>query len=442
MRLEKFAFVAAIAALFAQTRSDAQTIDPYYASDYSLLSLGSPPGVPSQYGGLTLKRGTTDRLLIGGAANTASGMIYEIQVSRDANNHIDGFVGTAVPVIEAWYNDGGVVYLPGTGVLFCARWPVNELGQYREGSTTPDKIIDMTPLGVTSSLASLNFVPNDYPAAAGRIKLCTWASGDFYDATISPDGMGTYNISMPTYRRTLPGGPEGFVYVPQGSPLMPNTMLVSEYSAGLVGAYEVDANGDPEIITRRTFISGLFGAEGAFVDPLTGDFLFSTFGGGQQVVVVRGFATPAILQGTVALQDFSGDPTGTPVAVEVRNPGSLVPLETHNVTLDGSGSFSVQTSRAPGAYDVACKPSHWLRRTLSAVNFTSTGASVAFAVINGDCDGDNEITIGDYAVLSAAFGSVPGDPNWDPNADLDGDGEVTIGDYAILSSNFGQVGDD
>ena len=32
------------------------------------------------------------------------------------------------------------------------------------------------------------------------------------------------------------------------------------------------------------------GADGAFIDPLTGDFLFSTFGGGDRVIVVRGFA--------------------------------------------------------------------------------------------------------------------------------------------------------
>jgi hypothetical protein len=40
------------------------------------------------------------------------------------------------------------------------------------------------------------------------------------------------------------------------------------------------------------FISGLDGAEGALLDPVTGDFLFSTFGGGSRVIAVRGFAAP------------------------------------------------------------------------------------------------------------------------------------------------------
>ena len=36
----------------------------------------------------------------------------------------------------------------------------------------------------------------------------------------------------------------------------------------------------------------------------------------------------------------------------------------------------------------------------------------------------------------------PGDINWDPYADLNGDDEVSIGDYAILSANYGLSGDE
>lgn len=63
-------------------------------------------------------------------------------------------------------------------------------------------------------------------------------------------------------------------------------------------------------------------------------------------------------------------------------------------------------------------------------------------LLAGDADGDNEVSIGDFALLSAAFGSSPGTPTWDPRCDFDCDDEITIGDYALLSSNFGEVGDD
>ena len=91
----------------------AQTIDPFYAGTYSFVSLGSAPGVPTLYGGLTIRAGTTDRLLIGGEANTANGALYEIGVTRDINGHINGFSGTATLFASAPYNDGGVTYGPG-----------------------------------------------------------------------------------------------------------------------------------------------------------------------------------------------------------------------------------------------------------------------------------------------------------------------------------------
>jgi hypothetical protein len=100
-------------------------------------------------------------------------------------------------------------------------------------------------------------------------------------------------VTSATFSVTIQGGPEGFVYVPLGSPgFTVPMMLVSEYQGDVVSAFEIDANGDPKPATRAVFVEALDGAEGAAIDPLTGDFLFSTFGGGNQVWAVRGFATP------------------------------------------------------------------------------------------------------------------------------------------------------
>jgi hypothetical protein len=69
---------------------------------------------------------------------------------------------------------------------------------------------------------------------------------------------------------------------------------VSEYQAGQIGVYEVDSNGNPVKATRQAFITGLSGAEGAAIDPVTGDFLFSTFGveAGDVLLRVEGFVPP------------------------------------------------------------------------------------------------------------------------------------------------------
>ena len=294
----------ALAALSAACASlQAQTIGPDFAGSYSAFSLGSVPGLPTNYGGLAFIDDNT--LLIGGAANGAAGSLYTIGLTRGAGGFITGFSGTAQRFggptgAVGEYNDGGVVFGPG-GVLFTARWPVNGLGQTKPGSINEDKITDLGPLGVASSLSALNFVPAGF-GGAGQIKLVSYGGGQFYSAGVVPDGNGTYDLAglVPVDVdpatpgvQNLPGGPEGFVYIAAGNPgFTANGMLLSEYAAGKVVAYALDANGNPLLASRRVFVDGLSGAEGAAVDPVTGDFLFSTFGGGNQVLRVSGFTTP------------------------------------------------------------------------------------------------------------------------------------------------------
>lgn len=90
---------------------------------------------------------------------------------------------------------------------------------------------------------------------------------------------------------------------------------------------------------------------------------------------------------------------------------------------------------------MAAKASHWLRqvrRNISVVGNTT----VNFSLVNGDVDGDNEVSLLDFGALVSAFGSVPGEVGWNPNADLDGDEEVSLIDFGILVRNFGMAGDE
>ncbi len=281
----------------------AQTLGTDFADDYSVSSLGSVPGLPTNYGGLTFL--DADTLLIGGAANGGSGSLYTIDVVRGTDGAITGFSGSAQRyggpgATIGEYNDGGVTFGPG-GVLFTARWPINSLGQTLPGSTDEDKIIELAPLGVASSLSAINIVPTGF-GGAGQIKLVSYSGGQWYSASLSADGNGTYDLvglaavdldPLAAGTQNVPGGPEGFVYIAAGNAGFAGAgMLISEYAAGTVGAYEVDAQGNPLVATRRTFLGGLSGAEGAAIDPLTGDFLFSTFGGGSRIVRVSGFIAP------------------------------------------------------------------------------------------------------------------------------------------------------
>src|SRR5208282_3555702 len=149
-------------------------------------------------------------------------------------------------------------------------------------------------LGIAVSTGALAFVPAGY-SGAGQFKVSSYPSGDFYTVTLAADGSGTYNLTSATLQETLTGGPQGFAYVPQGSPLFPaQSILVAEYSNGSVASYTIDANGNPVLASRQDFVTGLTGAEGAAQDPLTGDLFFSTFGGSNQVIEVQGFISPQV----------------------------------------------------------------------------------------------------------------------------------------------------
>lgn len=278
----------------------AQTIAPAFVSDYSYIDLGSPSGVPINYGGLTLKAGDPNTLLLGGSANNGGGGIYSIGVTRDVNGHINAFSGTASLFSTAANIDGGLAYGPG-GVLFATTYSNNQLLEIKPGSSSPDKVIDLTAAGVVASTGNVSFVPGGFPDAGG-IRILSYSGGGFYTGTLTPDGFGTYNLSAVTLQATLTGAPEGLIYVPAGSPVFAGSnALVTEYGVGQIAAYSLDANGYPIVASRQNFMTGLPGAEGAFIDPLTGDFLFSTYGGGNRVIAVRGFAVSAPEPASAAL---------------------------------------------------------------------------------------------------------------------------------------------
>jgi len=57
----------------------------------------------------------------------------------------------------------------------------------------------------------------------------------------------------------------------------------------------------------------------------------------------------------------------------------------------------------------------------------------------GDLNSDGRVSITDIVIIALAFGSEPGDPNWNPNADINNDGKVTITDVVIAALHFGET---
>ncbi|MDA5193396.1 hypothetical protein [Govanella unica] len=235
------------------------TFGAAFDGSYNCNDLGTPGGMVPNMGGITFLN--NDTLLVGNYANGPGGTIRQIDVIRDADNHIIGFSGASQPYATASYIDGGLTFGPG-GVLFATGYPNNTLLQYKPGSTTPDKIINLSDFGVTvgDSVGTLAFVPLGFDGA-GQLKIASFSYGFWYTATLTEDGNGLYDLAV-VWDLAFGRSTEGIAYVAGQNPGFGglDSVLLSEYGAGKVAAYQIDANGNPIIASRQDFLSGLRGA--------------------------------------------------------------------------------------------------------------------------------------------------------------------------------------
>lgn len=144
------------------------------------------------------------------------------------------------------------------------------------------------------------------------------------------------------------------------------------------------------------------------------------------------------ISGIVGLTDYLGLIAGRTANIAVYQSSTLISEGT--VTLGSGGEYTLPGTFADGNYTVYAKSSHWLQK-MASVTVTGGVGTVDFELINGDVDGDNEIGGNDLSLMSGAFLSANGDPNYLADADIDGDGEVGSSDLSIMSQNFLLSGD-
>jgi len=86
--------------------------------------------------------------------------------------------------------------------------------------------------------------------------------------------------------------------------------------------------------------------------------------------------------------------------------------------------------------------------TLSVSNYIEGISSFSFDIIingsnslplSGDINGDRTINILDIVLYVLAFGSKPGDPNWDPRVDINPDGIINVADLFAIATHFGET---
>ncbi|MBS1706987.1 MAG: S8 family serine peptidase [Armatimonadetes bacterium] len=148
------------------------------------------------------------------------------------------------------------------------------------------------------------------------------------------------------------------------------------------------------------------------------------------------------ISGKVTLQEFLGTVLKRPITVELWNTAGTQLQQWVSTTLDASGNYTATMPAANGDYLVKIKASHWLKSNAGTVdlNSSSSASNVNASLRNGDCDGDNVVSIFDYVMLSNAFDTAVALSSPNEGADLDGDKFITIFDYLIMSSHFDQFG--
>ncbi len=123
---------------------------------------------------------------------------------------------------------------------------------------------------------------------------------------------------------------------------------------------------------------------------------------------------------------------GALVNVEIRRPG-LPPINTEQ-QLGANGQLSMNLDFT-GPFDAAFQMPKGLRKTVKGLLADGAPIAVPLALVYGDPDGDNVVTLFDFLILDAWFGIS------NPPVDLDGDNVITLFDYLVVDGVFAERGD-
>jgi PKD repeat protein len=125
-----------------------------------------------------------------------------------------------------------------------------------------------------------------------------------------------------------------------------------------------------------------------------------------------------------------------------KSAGEFSPIVSYTWNFsDGTGQITETTPTIyhnftqPGNYTVALSVLDEVGRT----NSVSALVQVLNATLKAyDFDGNHKIDMKDIRRVAKAFGSYPGDPNWDPVVDVNGDHKIDMKDIRPVAKNFGQ----
>lgn len=152
---------------------------------------------------------------------------------------------------------------------------------------------------------------------------------------------------------------------------------------------------------------------------------------------------PAVPATTLfAIQAFSGGAIQGTITLEGREEAGGVEVTVEGTpwtaTTDAAGQYTLPNMPA-GTYTLAARREGFLMGKRRYVEVAvGTLATVDLGLWAGDSNGDDRINLGDWALLTQAYGSQQGAANYLAAADYNQDGRVDEADVALFERNFGR----
>jgi ABC-type branched-subunit amino acid transport system substrate-binding protein len=187
---------------------------------------------------------------------------------------------------------------------------------------------------------------------------------------------------------------------------------------------EADANLDGKVDYRDLYIvEGVTAVDDVAVENLTS----------AKTVIGQGYCGNL----TVTPQNLGNIPEDFNVTVYANT----IALNTLNFSLAIGGNATEEfvwntTGFAYGNYTLKAAADVVQYEQNTANNNCTDG--VVTVTIPGDLNGDFNVSLSDLVLLANAYGSVPGDSKWNPNADINGDGKASLQDLVIMANHYGQ----
>ena len=227
-------------------------------------------------------------------------------------------------------------------------------------------------------------------------------------------------------------------YSPSGIYSKTSNFFTDDYPAGPTSAWPIQGRKDES----PTIGNGVFGygSSSTFPNQSLGKTNYFV-----DVEFVHSLVTPATLNGSVTLQ---GRPTAphaswqVPVTVDFYvAPDMTTPVFSYNVMTNQNGVFAINNIPL-GAYTIAVKNSHTLRRVKQSQTIASGTNTIDFGtLLEGDGVDNNIVNVFDLSLLATSFGKSTGEPGFDARVDFNHDGTVNIFDLSLMASNYSKTGE-